>query len=213
MKQLINFSYKKSKPLFSDFTFEIADKQITFLCGHNGAGKTTLLKLLSGILPSKSKSEDTWYISSTGGLMFHFSLNEHLSLLNVKTTFEDNDLWRLAYTLFEAKNFEDKKISNLSSGQVMMASIIVALASKKSFLLLDEPFAPLDPTNAKHLQTILQELKKKDITVLVTSHDLFMTKETADNVLFLKNGKIVFSKKVDNDLSVDTLFKAYNELC
>ena len=82
----------------------------------------------------------------------------------------------------------------------MMASIIVACASNSEFIYLDEPFASLDPNNAENLVKILKNLGK---TVVVTSHDLYLTTEVADKILFIKDGKI--SWQTENQLDVEEL--------
>lgn len=90
----------------------------------------------------------------------------------------------------------------------MLASIIVALCSDKPILLLDEPFGPLDPTNSEKLLKILKNSKK---TVIISSHDLFITSEIADKVIFIKDGKITFES---NELNIEAnyLKEKYLEL-
>mgnify|MGYP003560505788 CR=1 FL=1 len=182
------FGYKKNKILFNNMGIDFQEGKITVICGHNGAGKTTLLKLISGILPSAIKDPVGWYVPPTGGLIQHFSLYEHLQFLEMNETiqkFVDN-----AIELFEVKSFLRKRISTLSTGQVMIAAIIVAIASGNEFLLLDEPFGSLDPVNSEKLSNFFCELTKSGKTIIITSHDLYLSSETADQILFIKDGKI-----------------------
>ena len=199
----ISFGYKKKELIFDNFHFEIPDGKITVLCGHNGAGKTTLLKIISGILPSTLKNTGGCFVPASGGLIQHFSLNEHIKILGGG----ENDLYKEAFELFGAKEFEKKRISKLSTGQTIMASVLTAFASGREFLLLDEPYASLDPINAENLTNIL---KKRNGTTLITSHDLFLTAETSPHIQFLKNGKISWIND-KADIEVEELKEKYKE--
>ncbi len=201
MKYNVNFKYNRKKEIFKDFEIEIPENKITVICGHNGAGKTTLLKILSGIFITDIKETKGWLVPSSGGLIQHFSLKEHLDIINAK----ENDNWREAYELFNAQEFAKSPIRRLSTGQEMMASLIVALASKEEILFLDEPFASLDPTNAENLVKILKNANR---TIVITSHDLYLTTEVADNILFIKKGEISWQNQEKN-VSVDELKEAY----
>ena len=201
MKYNVNFKYNRKKEIFKDVEIEIPENKITVICGHNGAGKTTLLKVLSGIYITDIKNTKGWLVPSSGGLIQHFSLKEHLEIINAK----ENDNWKEAYELFNAEEFVTSPIRRLSTGQEMMASLIVALASKEEILFLDEPFASLDPTNAENLVKIL---KKANRTIVITSHDLYLTTEVADNILFIKKGEIAW-KSQGKTVSVDELKEAY----
>ena len=196
MNYNVFFGYKKSEIIFNNVNFDIQENKVTVICGHNGAGKTTLLKLISGILPSSMEIFPAWYVSANGGLIKHFSLKEHLKIIDKNA--RKNPLVDAAYGFFEAEAFENKKISDLSSGQVMMASIIVALCSENKILLLDEPFAPLDPANAEKFCKLLKLACQNGKTLVVTSHDLFFTSEIYDSIYFIKNGN-VFWKVLDSE--------------
>lgn len=203
MNYKINFKYNRKKEIFKDFNIEIPENKITVICGHNGAGKTTLLKILSGIFLTDIKETKGWLVPSSGGLIQHFSLKEHLDIVNAKK----NENWKEAYELFNAKEFEKSPIRRLSTGQEMMASLIVALASKEEILYLDEPFASLDPTNAENLVKILKNTKR---TIVITSHDLYLTTEVADNILFIKDGRISW-KSENKQFSVEEIREIYKD--
>ncbi len=199
----ISFGYKKKKFIFENFYFQIPNDEITVLCGHNGAGKTTLLKIIAGVLPSNIENQAGWFVSSSGGLIQHFSLEDHIKILGNAPS----DLYNEAFELFEAKEFSKKRISKLSTGQKIIASILTAFASNEDFLLLDEPYASLDPTNAENLTKLL---KKRKGTTILTSHDLYLTAETSLNIQFLKNGKISW-KNDGSIMSVEELREKYKE--
>lgn len=200
MNYTCTFYYKKNQPIYDHTSFSFEENKITILLGHNGAGKTTLLKCISGILPSSSKIEDCWFIGSNGTLIEHFSLMEHLKIIGA----EDFENY---INLFDIGDVKSKPIQKLSTGQKMICSIIVGLYSGKKYLLLDEPFAPLDPVNTDKLLNILE---KSNRTIIITSHDLFLTKNAADKIYFIKNGKIVF-ETTDKNMTIDELKSKYLE--
>ncbi len=203
MNATVTFGYTRKNPIFSMLEFKIPDNEITVLCGHNGAGKTTLLKILSGILPSEAALKESWFVPAGSGLIRHFSLSDHIRML--KAT--DTELYRAAFELFRAESFYNVPIRQLSTGQSVMASILTAIASKREILLLDEPYASLDPVNAQHL---CQLLKMYPGTVVLTSHDLFLTLETSAHIQFLKSGSVSWVNQ-NPEISIEELRAAYAE--
>ena len=203
MNFTVNFGYKRNRPRFTSLELEVPEGRTTVVCGHNGAGKTTLLKLISGILPSKMEAAPAWFVPASGGLIRHFSLKEHLDILEA---YKRED-WRDAYQLFGAEAVCKAPVRSLSTGQSMMASLVVAIASGKELLLLDEPFASLDPTNAQHLVAVLSRLER---TVVITSHDLYLTAECAHRILFIKDGGISWQWEGEG-MDVERLQAAYRE--
>ncbi len=214
MKFNIFFGYKRKEIIYNNISLEIEENKVTTICGHNGAGKTTLLKLISGFLPSSMKNTEGWYVSPDGGLIQHFTLKEHLNVLQKRNQTEDDVLVKKAIELFEVQSFENKRISSLSTGQTMIASIIVAIASSERLILLDEPFGSLDPVNAEKLAGYLKEISGAGRTVVITSHDLFLTTEVSDNIFIIKNGKVAWNSKIekqDAKLTVDELRELYHK--
>ena len=209
----VTFGYKRNELIFNNFELNIPEGKITILCGHNGAGKTTLLKTLAKVLPSNLPDCDSWYVPAERGLIYHFSLMEHLDMMSKKELLKTDGLLKDAFDTFEAEEFSKKKISSLSTGQNMMASIVVAFASDKKVLFLDEPFGCLDPKNADNLMHLLKKAAQNGITILATSHDLFMTAETADHLVYIKKGKIVYETDMNSDITVTELTEKYKELC
>ena len=170
-----------------------------------------MLKLVSGILPSSIENPEGWYVSAGGGLIQHFSLAEHLDMLG--KDLKQNELVKYAYELFEAENFEKERVRYLSTGQIMMASIILAIASSQKLLLLDEPFGSLDPVHAEKLSKLLQKVAENGRTIVITSHDLYLSAETADIIYFIKNGNISWNSQNENieEFSVEKLKEKYIE--
>jgi len=210
----INFKYGDHWTL-SDISFEVHPDEIIGLIGPNGSGKTTLLKLIDGLL-SPSSGEIT--IDGTGistmqrdalariiavvpqesPLIFPFSVEEivlmgrspHLG----KFAFEskaDYEIARQAMKLTNTLEFAKRKIMELSGGERQRVWIARALTQEPTIMLLDEFTAFLD----MHHQIILFDLMKtlnktKNLTAIISTHDINMISQYANRIVLLHAGKI-----------------------
>ena len=197
-----SFSYGKNKVIFENEEFDFLENKVNAICGHNGAGKTTLLKCAGGIFNQKDSFSSSWFVGAGGALIQHFSLLEHLRLLG------KGEEGQPYISLFEIEDVKNKSISRLSTGQKMICSVITALCSDADILLLDEPFGPLDPVNAEKLSSVLKECRK---TVIITSHDLYLTSQVADKIFFIKNGRVTFNS-LNTKIDSEELMNKYREL-
>ncbi|MBT3442370.1 MAG: ABC transporter ATP-binding protein [Flavobacteriaceae bacterium] len=202
--------YSKQTVLDID-SLDIPKGQTFGLVGNNGAGKTTLFSsLLDLIKPTKgrvinngvdvSQSEDwksftTAFLDETfliGYLMpeEYFYFIGELRGLNKKEVdaflvqFED---------LFHGEILGGKKyLRDLSKGNQKKAGVIAALIGEPKVVILDEPFANLDPTTQIRLKAIVKDMSKnKDITVLVSSHDIQDVTEVCERIVLLEKGRVI----------------------
>ena len=202
--------YSKQTVLDID-SLDIPKGQTFGLVGNNGAGKTTLFSsLLDLIKPTKgrvinngvdvSQSEDwksftTAFLDETfliGYLMpeEYFYFIGELRGLNKKEVdaflvqFED---------LFHGEILGGKKyLRDLSKGNQKKAGVIAALIGEPKVVILDEPFANLDPTTQIRLKVIVKDMSKnKDITVLVSSHDIQDVTEVCERIVLLEKGRVI----------------------
>jgi ABC-2 type transport system ATP-binding protein len=202
--------YSKQTVLDID-SLDIPKGQTFGLVGNNGAGKTTLFSsLLDLIKPTKgrvinngvdvSQSEDwksftTAFLDETfliGYLMpeEYFYFIGELRGLNKKEVdaflvqFED---------LFHGEILGGKKyLRDLSKGNQKKAGVIAALIGEPKVIILDEPFANLDPTTQIRLKVIVKDMSKnKDITVLVSSHDIQDVTEVCERIVLLEKGRVI----------------------
>lgn len=192
-------------------SLDIPSGQTFGLIGNNGAGKTTLFScLLDLIKPTQgkvlnngvdvSKSEDwksftTAFLDETfliGYLMpeeyFHF-IGELRGLSNSQVDsflvqFED---------FFNGEILSGKKyLRDLSKGNQKKTGIVAALIGEPKVIILDEPFANLDPTTQIRLKGIIKDLSKyKDTTILISSHDLQDVTEVCERIVLLEKGEII----------------------
>ena len=182
------------------------------LVGNNGAGKTTFLRvLLDLLLPDQGtisvhewniRSSDEWK-SHVGSYLDDSFLIDYLTPLefltfvgSVYSITKDETLRRLRpYESFlpqGALNGSSKYIRDLSTGNAKKIGIVAAMFIHPEVLILDEPFANLDPRSQIALKNLLQRLnEEKGTTLFISSHDLAHVTEICERIAVLENGSIV----------------------
>jgi ABC-2 type transport system ATP-binding protein len=190
---------------------EIPTGQSFGLVGNNGAGKTTFFSLLLDLIqPSTGKiiSNEIQINSSEKWKKFTSSYIDESFLIGYLTSEEYfyfigdlrgwnksdvDDFLNKHNEFFNGEILNNKKyLRDLSKGNAKKVGIIGALIGNPKVVILDEPFANLDPTTQIRLKKILKELVvDKNTTVLVSSHDLQHTIEISDRILVLQKGEIV----------------------
>lgn len=196
------------------------------LVGNNGAGKTTLLRLIldlikatNGIVNSGEinvAQSDHWK-SYTGAFLddnflitflkpieyFEFVGKIHgLSRADIREFLNENKL------LFSEDVFNDKRfIRDLSKGNKNKVGILGAMINSPELIILDEPFANLDPSSQQWLMTKLKSLNDQGTTVIVSSHNLNQLSEISSRILLLENGKLI--KDTENTTSTLSELESY----
>ena len=199
-------------------SLDIPKGQAFGLVGNNGAGKTTLFSLLLDLIkPTKGKvlnnnidvkeSED-WKTFTSAFLDESFLISYLLpeeyfyfigDLRGVSKREVDSFLNQFE-DLFNGEILGGKKyIRDLSKGNQKKVGIIAALIGSPKIIILDEPFANLDPTTQIRLKKIIKKLaQEKETTILVSSHDLQDVTEVSERIVLLEKGKIVRDIKTDS---------------
>ncbi len=184
----------------------VAPGQVTALLGENGAGKSTLLRLALGVLRADAGSLT---VAGFDPLKQPRPLRQSVGYVPDKPDSYDwmsvRDLFRFLrpqYPTWDA-SYADELVANLripestsfkslSRGEGMKAMLAAALAPRPRLLLLDEPFAGLDPlVREEVLRGVIGELRDGERTVLVATHDLDVVARVADRVAILAGGRIV----------------------
>lgn len=181
------------------------------LVGNNGAGKTTFFSLLLDLIKSTTgniKSNDILVQESEDWKPFTSSFIDESFLIGYLTPEEyfyfigdlrgqnkadvDNLLAKFE-DFFHGEIIGRKKyLRDLSKGNQKKAGIVAALIGNPEVIILDEPFANLDPTTQIRLKQIIKELtKNRDVTVLISSHDLMHVTEVSERIVVLEKGEIV----------------------
>lgn len=181
------------------------------LIGNNGAGKTTLFRMIldlirpdTGEVLSQEKnvsSSEVWkeYTASyldEGFLIDHLTPEEYFQFIgglhDKNKTQVDAELQN--FTEFFNGEILDrgKYIRDLSKGNQTKVGVAACLIQNPQLLMLDEPFANIDPSTQIRLKTIIKNLnKEKQITCLISSHDLNHVTELCDRILLMEKGKII----------------------
>lgn len=190
---------------------EIAKGESFGLVGNNGAGKTTFFSLLLDLIqPSNGyiTSNSIKIHESEGWKPFTAAFLDESFLIGYLTPEEyfyfigelrgqnkaDVDaLLKEHEDFFNGEILNNKKyLRDLSKGNQKKVGIIATLIGKPEVIILDEPFANLDPTTQFRLKKIIKDLAdNKDVTILVSSHDLMHTTEVSDRIVALHKGEIV----------------------
>ncbi len=206
-------SFRKKK-VVDDVNVEVCEGEVVGLLGPNGAGKTTTFHMVVGLTPPDAGSvflneqditSHPMYLRARSGISY---LPQEPSIFR-KLTVEENVLAiletlplkqaekrRRLNAVLEELGLADKARSRgytLSGGERRRAEITRALVTSPSFMLLDEPFAGIDPIAVGDIQRIIQHLKSRGIGILITDHNVRETLKITDRAYIMNNGKILCS--------------------
>jgi lipopolysaccharide export system ATP-binding protein len=225
----ISKTYKKRK-VVDGVSFSIESGQVVGLLGPNGAGKTTSFYMVVGIvspdqglivLDDLEITKDPMYKRARVGLSY---LAQEPSIFR-KLTVEENIIVALeAQGLnhterkekleslldgFRVQHIRSSYGYSLSGGERRRVEIARALAGSPKFILLDEPFAGIDPIAVNDIQNIIRDLKSQGIGVLITDHNVRETLGICDYAYILKDGKIQVSGSADEITNSEIARKFY----
>ncbi|MEO8581031.1 MAG: ABC transporter ATP-binding protein [Patescibacteria group bacterium] len=204
-----SFPGRKSDFLAVDqVSFNVHQGEIVGLLGPNGAGKTTTIQMLLGLMTPTSGGIHYF------GLPFELHREEILKKLNHTsgyarmpwrlTVLENLNVYGWMYEVknhtekiaelvdaFEIKSFKNKRFQDLSAGQMTRVLLAKAFINTPELVLLDEPTASLDPDISLKIRNyILDEQKKRKMSLVITSHNMHEVEEMCDRVVFLNKGKV-----------------------
>ena len=220
----------KGKKIISNITFSVEFGEVFGLLGPNGAGKTTIFYIIAGlmscdngkiILNNKTISNVSMHDRSKLGINY---LPQEPSIFQNLTVYEN--LYGLAELSFNCKkdirNFIDNSIEEfnlseicnlkgrqLSGGQRRKVEIARTLAAKPNIILLDEPFAGIDPIAIEDIKSVLKNLLKKDIGILITDHNVRETLEMCHNAAIINNGEIIAKGNKESLINDNMVKKVY----
>ncbi|MCX7142393.1 MAG: LPS export ABC transporter ATP-binding protein [Proteobacteria bacterium] len=233
MSQLIASNLKKrykSRTVVQDVSIEVQSGEVVGLLGPNGAGKTTCFYMIVGLV-----NLDGGSISLDGNEISRFPIHRRaqlgLSYLpqemsvfrrltvqeNVQAVLELQDLSvaeiedRLEKLLRELNitHLRSNPALSLSGGERRRVEIARALATRPSFILLDEPFAGVDPIAVLDIQKIIGFLKERGIGVLITDHNVRETLGICDHAYIINEGSVLAQGKPDEIVYNETVRRVY----
>ncbi len=206
------------RPVLSDVSVSVGRGEVVGLLGPNGAGKTTCFYSVMGLVKPDSgrimlDGEDITglpmyrrAILGLGYLPQETSIFRGLSVeKNILTVLElaEPDAAKRQVRLdqllddFGLTRLRDAPAMALSGGERRRAEIARALAADPSIMLLDEPFAGIDPISIADIRDLVRELKKRGIGVLITDHNVRETLEIVDRAYIIYDGRVLFTGSPD----------------
>ncbi len=206
------------KTVINDVSFKVNDGETLAIVGFSGSGKSTILKLISG-LAEKDSGE---IITSEGDIAMvfqysalfdsldvadniSFALRERRDLRNKYTENEIRDIVAQKLELVGLKGIENLFPSELSGGMQKRVSFARAIVTNPNTILYDEPTAGLDPISSTLIEDYIVRLKQEtNAASIVVTHQMSTITRTADRVIMLYDGKIVFEGTPDELLRQET---------
>lgn len=221
----------RSRCVADSVSLEVSSGEVVGLLGPNGAGKTTAFYMVVGLIPSDRGQillDDTDLTSlpmhkraqlGLGYLPQEASVFRKLTVeKNIAAILEmREDLDRAGRESALEQLLEDLHIASvrnslgisLSGGERRRVEIARALAAKPRFILLDEPFAGVDPISVLDIQRVITQLTERDIGVLITDHNVRETLGICDRAYILHNGKVIAEGATDDILSSREVREVY----
>jgi lipopolysaccharide export system ATP-binding protein len=223
------------RPVVRDVSLQVASGEVVGLLGPNGAGKTTSFYMIVGLVPSDAGSIDLNGVDisrlpihrrATLGLSY---LPQEASVFR-KLTVEDNiravlelqqhegrplskaDIEKRLNTLLsdlQIEKLRENQALSLSGGERRRVEIARALATNPRFVLLDEPFAGVDPIAVIEIQRIVRFLKERGIGVLITDHNVRETLGICDRAYIINQGAVLASGNPDDIISDESVRRVY----
>ena len=205
-------SYRK-RHVVRGVSMEVRPGSVVGLLGPNGAGKTTCFYMIVGLIPASEGSitvDDNdvthepvnvrsglgvSYLPQEASIFRKLSVRDNvLSILEMRKDLDREAREDLLQALLEelgVAHLSDQAGVSLSGGERRRVEIARALASKPRFILLDEPFAGVDPISVREIQGIVEHLKDRGIGVLITDHNVRETLGICDHAYILAEGRIL----------------------
>jgi branched-chain amino acid transport system ATP-binding protein len=211
-------------------TIEVAEGSVTGLIGNNGAGKSTLLKAISGLLPI-SAGEVWFQHKRIDGMESHdivrlgvVQIPEGRRLFSYLSVFDNvnigaylrkdragvkqdlEKIWLRFPRLWERRS---QRAGTLSGGEQQMLAIGRALMAKPKLLLMDEPSLGLAPLVVEELASIITNINKEGITMLLVEQNAGLTSELTDSVYVLEVGKVVLEGNIRELMTNEVVRRAF----
>ena len=202
----------KRRNVVNDVSIELKRGEIVGLLGPNGAGKTTTFYMMVGLIKAnagkiyldqdeitnepmyKRAKKGIGYLPQEASVFRKLSVEDNLKAvleLSKLSKEEQTDRMEVLLSEFGLNQVRKSRGDLLSGGERRRIEIARALALSPNFILLDEPFAGVDPIAVEDIQNIVAKLKRKDIGILITDHNVHETLCITDRAYLLFEGKIL----------------------
>ena len=203
-----------NKKIVKGISINVNRGEVVGLLGPNGAGKTTTFYMITGMIrPDSGKvniegnnitklpmykraREGIGYLTQEPSVFTQLSVEDNLKLILEMTELDkrqQSDRLEKLLSDFSIEHIRKSKASTLSGGERRRTEIARALVTEPKFILLDEPFAGIDPIAVEDIQKIIFDLKSRNIGVLITDHNVRETLTITDRAYLLFEGDILKS--------------------
>ena len=220
-----------TKKIVQNISLEVNSGEVIGLLGPNGAGKTTTFYMIVGLIKLDSGSiliDDVDITSIPIHKRFEYGISylpqepsifrNMTAVDNIKAILETdkklskhekNNILDDLITKFDLKSFLNTEGIQLSGGERRRVEIARALALKPKFLLLDEPFAGIDPLSVIDIQEIIKDLSQDNIGILITDHNVRETLKICNKSYVVNSGQVLASGKSKDLIRNETVKKVY----
>ena len=220
-----------SKKVVSNVSIEVCTGEVIGLLGPNGAGKTTCFYMITGLISPETGSINLnqknitnltidqranlglGYLAQEPSIFRGLSVSDNIfSILEQRSDIDKKEKEeKLSYLLekFNISHIKNTMGISLSGGERRRAEIARALASDPKFILLDEPFAGIDPISVIDIQEIIKDLKENKIGILITDHNVRETLNVCDRSYILNDSKIIAEGNSEDILKDEKVKKVY----
>ncbi len=222
-------SYRK-KTVIRDFSMELDRGEVVALLGPNGSGKTTTFYAIAGLVlpeggtvtidgqdvtsfPMYRRAQlGIGYLPQEMSIFRGLSVQDNIAaILEITESDRHKRRERLEELLseFSIEHLRRAPALALSGGERRRVEIARCLAAKPKYLLLDEPFAGVDPISVDDIRTLVSDLKKRGIGVLITDHNVRETLEIVDRAYILHDGRVLMSGTPDDVVKNENVRRVY----
>ena len=220
----------KTRTVVKDVSFEVGSGEVVGLLGPNGAGKTTCFYMIVGLIPSDGgdiRLDDAVlthqpihrrarlglsYLPQENSVFRKLNVAENIrAILELQPLDKTQIAARLEELLHELHihHLRDNTAVSLSGGERRRVEIARALATSPRLILLDEPFAGVDPIAVLDIQKIIRFLKERDIGVLITDHNVRETLGICDRAYIINEGEVLAAGRPSEIIYNESVRKVY----
>ena len=220
----------KSRLALMDFSIFVTRGEVVSLLGPNGAGKTTAFNIIAGIhrsdggsikldgdeissLPTYRRSKaGLGYLPQESSIFRGLTVEKNIDAileLNIRAPKERRKKLEELLGEFSITHLRNARAINLSGGERRRVEIARCLASQPKYILLDEPFAGIDPIAIGEIRELVRELKNRKIGILITDHNVRETLKIVDRAYIINDGKIIMSGTPDYVINDQNVRRVY----
>jgi len=219
----------KQRKVVNDVSFHVEQGEIVGLLGPNGAGKTTSFYMIVGLIkPTEGKvflgeeeitgdamyrraQKGIGYLAQEASVFRKLSVEDNiLAVLEIHYKNKEERMAKLEELIgeFSLNKVRKNRGDLLSGGERRRTEIARALAANPNFILLDEPFAGVDPIAVEEIQSIVYKLKLRNIGILITDHNVQETLSITDRAYLLTEGRIMLTG-TPQEIAVNEMARTY----